>query len=140
MSSNPTRERAPQSGRDLARRQRLIRVLVDRMIWWPLLAGISLAWFLFGTRIVRAVGPDALGAPAGVIIATTVAVTLWRWSIRDAHRLSVAGGTCPRCTGPISTFEEQPRPGALDRGLRGWHCNSCGLEEFEPLTPAGDAS
>jgi len=114
--------------------------LADRLIWWPILLGASAVWFLFGMRLMRAFGPDALAPGAGVMVATAVGVTLWRWSVRDDQRETIEAGACPRCAAPITRFQELPRPGALARGLQGWRCENCGLEDSEPLTAARDAS
>ena len=121
-------------------RHHLVAILIERLIWWPLLGTIGVAWFFFGARAMGRFGPDALAPAAGVMLATAVAITLWRWSVRDAHRETVAAGTCPRCAAAITRFEELPRPGALARGLQGWSCTNCGLEHSEPLTAARDAS
>ncbi len=140
MSSSARKPVNVEAAPALARRQRLVRAFTERLIWWPLLIGASAVWFVFGMRLMRLLGPDALGPGAGVMLAAAVGITLWRWSVRDAHRETVAAGTCPRCAAAITPFEERPRPGALARGLRGWRCDNCGLEHSEPLTAARDAS
>ena len=124
----------PAEALRLARRRRLAGQLTERLIWWPLLAAIAFAWFLFGSRLVRSLGPDALAPGAGVMLAAAVALTLWRWSVRDARRETVEAGTCPRCSALLESFEFTPRPGALAHGLHGWRCPNCGLEEARPLT------
>ena len=81
-------------------------------------------------------GPNELGIPAGLMAAAAVGTTLWFLTVRDRHHERVAAGVCPRCGFGLSRYEETPRPGALDQGIRGWRCDACGLEGAEPLTPA----
>jgi len=133
VSSSPPQRR--ETAQSLTRRRSLIQSITDRLIWWPILAGACAVWFILGSRVMHRIGPDPLAVPAGIMIATAVGVTLWRWSARDAHRETLAAGTCPRCYALVTRFEERPRPGALAHGLQGWRCENCGLEEAEPLTP-----
>jgi len=116
------------------------RWIAERLIWWPLLAGVGFAWYLFGVRAMHWLGTDQLGPATGLMLAVAVVVTLWRWSARDARRFSIEAGTCPRCYALVSPYEYPPRPGVRDEPLRGWHCENCGLEDVQPLTASGDAS
>lgn len=140
MSNSTLTHPDHETARALTRRQAFVQALMERLIWWPLLLASSAVWFFFGLRLMRWLGPDALGPGAGVMLATAVGMTLWRWSVRDARRETVAAGTCPRCAASITRFEERPRPGALALGLQGWRCHNCGLEHSEPLTAERDPS
>ncbi len=140
MSSNTPAHEETRQARRLVQRRQLILALTDRLIWWSILFGASAVWFLFGMRLMSWLGPDTLGPPAGVMLATAVGVTLWRWAARDSHHETIEAGACPRCAAPITRFEEPSRPGALVDGLRGCRCDNCGLEDSEPLTAVHDAS
>ena len=121
-----------------------VRWLAERLLWWPLLAAVGYAWYLFGARLMHAFGPgglaDQLGPAAGLMLAAAVVVTLWRWSTRDSRRFTLEAGTCPRCYALITRYEYPPLPGVRDEPLRGWHCDNCGLEDAQTLTPNSSAS
>jgi uncharacterized membrane protein YfcA len=140
VSSNRATSGGPQPSPGNGSHGPRTRYIADWLLGWPILLATSAVWFFFGARAMYRWGPDALGPAAGVMLAVAVGVTLWRWSMRDARREAIEAGVCPRCAAAIVAFEEPPRPGALARGLRGWRCANCGLEDVGPLTPARDAS
>lgn len=117
-----------------------IRWIAERLLWWPLLAAIGYAWYLFGLRLTHSSGPDQLSTAAGLMLGVAVVVTVWRWSARDARRFSIEAGTCPRCYTLVTPYEYPPIPGVRDEVLHGWHCDNCGLEDVQPLTASRDAS
>jgi len=121
-----------------------VRWIAERLIWWPLLAAVGYAWFLFGTRLTHWLGPGELGeqyGPAvGLMLGAAIVITLWRWSARDARRFSIDAGTCPRCYALVSSYEHPPIAGVRDEPLRGWRCENCGLEDIQRLTVDTGAS
>ena len=116
------------------------RWIAERLFWWPLLAGVGFVWFLFGTRLMHALGADQLAPAVGLMLAVAVVVTLWRWSARDARRFTIEAGTCPRCYNLVTPYQYAPLPGIREEALRGWQCENCGLEDIQPLTASRDAS
>ncbi len=116
------------------------RWIAERLLWWPLLAGVGFAWYLFGTRLMHSIGLHQLASAAGLVLAAAVILTLWRWSTRDARRVTLETGACPRCNAIVTPYEYPPLRGVRDEILRGWHCGNCGLEHVQALTASRDAS
>ena len=116
------------------------RWIAERFLWWPLLGGVGYAWYLFGVRLTHRLGPDQLSQAVGLMLAVAVVLTIWRWSARDPRRFTVEAGTCPRCYALVTPYKYPPISGVREEALHGWHCDNCGLEDVQPLTPSRDAS
>jgi hypothetical protein len=116
------------------------RWITERFLWWSLLAGVGYAWYLFGVRLSHWLGPDQLSHAVGLMLAVTVVVTIWRWSAHDSRRFTIEAGICPRCYALVTPYEYPPIAGVREEALHGWHCDNCGLEDVQPLTPNSDAS
>lgn len=94
------------------------------------------AWMLAGTRIMFRLGTQDAAPVIGLLTGGVVAAALWRRSIADSRRDSLARLACPRCGGPLTTTHEHvsaTQPG----GLQEWACGRCGYAHAEALTCEG---
>ena len=91
--------------------------------WYATARGLALSW---GLR-------DA-ATGLGLLAATAVTITMWRWARSEHDTNALEDGVCPRCAASLSPVHEHARPGAGARGLTSWSCERCGYERAQQLT------
>lgn len=116
------------------------RVSWHRVSWILLGVVASTAWFAVSLRLMRAWGLHEAAPAIGLLTATAVAVTLWRWARSDREQAALAELRCPRCRSALRERHQHARPGGVAAGVQRWSCERCDYDHVEPLTCPGCAA